>query len=354
MKLSIVIPCYNEPDTIGSVVRELANVPLPNSWEREIIVVDDGSTGATQTALRTLQAEFPALVCITRPHNGGKGAALKDGFAAATGDYIAIQDADLEYDPHALSLLLAPIIDGSARVVFGSRELTENNVPGRFWYFWGGRLVNAMFNLAFTTKLSDITTCQKVFPRELVPYLLAQPSDDFVFDAVELTSVLAREHIIEIPIPYRARAAHEGKKLKARHGIRMVLRMLELRLGRAARPLRFLIVGGTAAAINIGLLYVLTEYVGIWYLVSEIGAFLAALIFNFFLQRFWTFRSQSDRKTQQASAFIGVNLWNLVLNAALLYIFVEYFGHWYVLAQVFASAIIAVESYFLYKIIFRD
>lgn len=354
MILSILIPCYNEPDTIGAVIRRVFSASLPEGWSREVIVVDDGSLPATKDALARARAEFPELTVVTRPHNGGKGAALKSGLAVAIGDYIAIQDADLEYDPQALSLLLDPIIAGRAQVVFGSRQLSENNVPGRFWYFWGGRLVNRIFNLAFRTTLSDLTTCQKVFPKSCVPTLLSQPSDDFVFDAVELSGVLARLSLAEVPVPYHARDAHAGKKLKARDGVRMVLRIAELRLGRAARPLRFLLVGGTAAAINIGLLYTLTEYAGLWYLLSEVIAFIAALIFNFMLQRFWTFRSRSDERRRQAMLFIGVNLWNLLLNAALLYAFVEFFGYWYVLGQAVASAIIALESYFLYRYIFKD
>lgn len=353
MRLSILIPCYNEPDTIFEIIRRVFTVTLPDGWTRQVIVIDDGSAIATKEALRRVQKEYPDLVIVTRALNGGKGAAIKDGLSAAIGDYIAIQDADLEYDPQALSTLLEPIISSDAQVVFGSRQLVENNVPGRFWYFWGGRLVNWVFNIVFGTKLSDLTTCQKVFPRSCIPELIAQPSDDFVFDAVELSSVLARLLLREVPIPYHARDVHAGKKLKARDGIRMVLRILEVRLGRAARPLRFLIVGGTAAAINIGLLYTLTEFAGFWYLFSEVVAFLVALVFNFTLQRFWTFKSTSGERTRQATLFVGVNMWNLVLNAVLLYAFVEYSGYWYIYGQVLASILIAIESYFLYRIIFR-
>lgn len=353
MKLSIIIPCYNEPETIGEIVRRVFAMTLPSGWEREVIVVDDGSDAQTVRALGAAQHAYPGLHLITRPKNGGKGAALKDGFKVATGDYLVVQDADLEYDPADIPKLLAPIIAGEASVVFGSRQITHNNVPGRFYYYWGGRLVNAFFNFCFGTHLSDLTTCYKLFPRALVPALVEQPSNDFVFDAVEFSRVLAREPIAEVSIHYHARDAAHGKKLKARDGIRCLTRILTLRFAPYARILRFAIVGATAALVNVCVLYALTNWFGIWYIASEIIAFIVALVYNFYLQKLWAFGSRSGNHVRQGFAFLILNIGNLFLNTALLYLLVEFAGFYYIVAQLIASLLVAFESFFLYRRIFK-
>ncbi|HEY0010500.1 MAG TPA: bifunctional glycosyltransferase family 2/GtrA family protein [Candidatus Paceibacterota bacterium] len=353
MKLSVIIPCYNESAHLKEVLVRTYAVTLPPGWSLEVVVVDDGSDQETKDAVAVALNAHPDLVHVERELNGGKGAALKSGFGAATGDYLVILDADPEYDPNDIPRLLAPVIEGPARVVFGVRDLKDNNAPGRFRYYWGGRLMNGLFNVAFGTRLSDITVCLKLFPHALVPELVVQPSDDFVFDAIELTRVLAREPFTEVPVSYAPRTALEGKKLKASHGIRMAMRIIELRLGRMARIARFLIVGSTAAAINLSILVLLTEGIGVWYLLSEGIAFLVALSFNFFCQRLWVFRNREKNRMRQAGTFLTVNLVNLALNVGLLYIFVEYFGLWYVVGQVLASVIIAIESYVVYRTIFR-
>lgn len=357
MKLSVIIPCYNEPVTIGQIVDRVQSAALPSGWEREVIIVDDGSREDTKEALARIKAAEPHIQVITRAKNGGKGAALKDGFRAATGDYLLIQDADLEYDPADYAALLAPVIAGTASVVFGSRELKDNNVSGRAMYFWGGIAMNKFFNLCFGTHLSDVSTCYKLFPKRFVPELLEQPSGDFVFDVIELTRVLALHGPIhEVPIKYRARGAEEGKKLRMSHGIRCGLAVLRLRFDRptVARIARFLAIGTLGMALNVGVLYALTEYTGLWYLASEVVAFIVAVSITFFLQKFWTFR-QRDRAriAHESLRFFGINAFNLLLNAAILYALVDGLGLWYVPGQVIASALIALESFFVYGRIFR-
>jgi dolichol-phosphate mannosyltransferase len=371
MKLSIIIPCYNEPGTIGPVVDRVLAVPFPAGWEREVVVVDDGSGAETKSALAQAQAKHSEIKVITRARNGGKGAALKDGFAAASGDYLMIQDADLEYDPADIPLLINALTP-EHQVIWGSRQIAHNNVPGRFYYYWGGRLVNIFFNICYGTRLSDLTTCYKLFPRRLVPELVQQPSNDFVYDAVELSRVLvhpesgrgAREQVTEVSIRYHARSAHEGKKLRAKDGIRCLLRIIMLRFAPHARVIKFIIVGGTAALVNVLALYILTDWFGVWYIASEVAAFIIALCYNFALQKLWTFASASSTGSGQASSarasagrqfplFIFVNVCNLVLNAGILYGLVELGGLYYLAAQLLASLIIAFESYFLYRLIFR-
>lgn len=353
MKLSIIIPCYNEAATVEAVVTRVQDVSLPTGWDREILVVDDGSGSDTREALQRITLASSAVRVITRPINGGKGRAVKDGLSETTGDYIIIQDADLEYDPNDYSRLLAPIIAGETEVVFGSRNLSDNNSPGRAMYFWGGQLVTWCFNIAFGTRLSDITTCYKMFPRKLVPELLAQPSDDFVFDAIELSRVLTRGKVIEIPIRYAARTEKQGKKLRAIHGVWCIERLVELRLGaKLYRVLKFIFVGGFAAAVNLAVLFLCTSILGIWYLVSSVISFLVALFTNFLLQKFWAFKNQTKFQVRQLAAFVGTNVVNLGFNTLLMYLFVSHFGIHYLYAQLLTSLLIAFESFFIYRLIF--
>jgi len=226
-KLSIIIPCFNEKQTIAKVLLNVKKVKLPRGWNKEVIVVDDFSTDGTRDDLRG----YSNIKLILREKNGGKGAALKDGFKTANGDYILIQDADLEYDPKDYIRLLKPILKGESEIVFGSRILKKNNVPFSKSYFYGGLLISKIFNLLFGTKLSDVATCYKLFPRYLVPRLIYLPSNDFVFDVIELThQLIVSDKVIEVPINYKPRSKKEGKKINWRHGIRCLFAILRLRL----------------------------------------------------------------------------------------------------------------------------
>ena len=184
-KLSIIIPVYNERATIQEILDKVASAPIPAGWEREVIVIDDGSTDGTREILKKIGNTAKV---IYREENGGKGAALKDGFKAVTGDYVLIQDADAEYDPADYPALLKPIIEGKSQIVFGSRTLSHNLVPLNRIYFYGGLLVTKIFNLLFRTKLTDLATCYKVFPIEYAKKMVDMyDSDDFVFDVVEIS-----------------------------------------------------------------------------------------------------------------------------------------------------------------------
>lgn len=229
-KLSIIIPCYNEERAIQSVIKHVTSVKLPLGWQQEIVIVDDGSTDRTPEILKRI--DFPTATVICNSTNRGKGAAIKTGFKHVTGDYVLIQDADLEYNPDEYSVLLQPIIDGTTTVVFGSRVMGANAVGAGHYYYYGGLLISKVFNALFGAHLTDAATCYKVFPRALVPLLNTLPSNDFVFDVIELTYALNKQDkIVEVPITYTPRDKRAGKKINAKHGIRCFWKMIRLRLG---------------------------------------------------------------------------------------------------------------------------
>jgi len=360
MRLSIIVPCYNEAATVREILERTLRVELPPGWEREIIVVDDGSTDGTSSIVRSLQNKH-TLLLLSHSNNRGKGAAVKTGLASARGEYVLIQDADAEYDPADYVALIAGLRRGQS--VFGSRNLGSNNVPYNAVYYYGGLLVSKLSNLLFGTHLSDIASCYKLFPSRFIPELLKSGHDDFVFDAVVLTDVLVRGgSIAEVPISYHARTKADGKKLNARHATKIVAALLLYRFGLGsaastafiAQVIRFLMVGGSAAAVHVTSLFVLTEFANIWYLYSSMFAFIAAFSFNFLAQKYWVFGSDDHGRIPiQLPLHLGMALMNLGINIGLLYALVEFAGIWYVLAQLIASALIATLSFVLLRWIFK-
>jgi glycosyltransferase involved in cell wall biosynthesis len=225
--LSVVVPVYNERPTLAEVIRRMRAVQLP--VELEVIAVDDGSSDGSGQVLQALQDSTVRVLSHSR--NQGKGAAVRTGLAAARGDLVLIQDADLEYDPEDWLRLLDPILKGKARVVYGSRFTGERkNMFPMHWL--GNRLLTLTTNVLYQTTLSDMETCYKLFDREVLQGLRIE-SNRFDFEPEITAKVLRRgERIYEVPISYAGREFAEGKKITWRDGFAAMSALIRYRLRR--------------------------------------------------------------------------------------------------------------------------
>jgi glycosyltransferase involved in cell wall biosynthesis len=243
MKLSVIIPVYNEIGTITEILQRVRAVQLrvhvgygPDNgdvveFEREIVVVDDGSTDGTREVLRALQDE-PNLVIVFHERNQGKGGAVRTGLEHARGDVMLVQDADLEYDPRDYVVLLQPIVEERSQVVYGSRFRGGPTKAMFFWHMIGNRFLTLVTNVLYNTILSDMETCYKVFTREVAGQLNLR-SPGWGFDP-EITAQILKlgYRIYEVPISYTGREFEEGKKISWRDGLTVLWTLLKYRFTR--------------------------------------------------------------------------------------------------------------------------
>jgi len=217
-KLSIIVPCYNEARTIEEILRRIETAPVPPLWEKEVIVVDDASTDGTRDILRLLESRVRVLYC---EHNGGKGTAFSRGLAVATGTHMVTQDADLEYDPQEIQLLLEPIIAGRADAVYGSRTLRPQERYGSLVARMGVWVLTKLINILWNLKLTDACAGYKLFPAAAAPLWRTGRFDS----DIRFAGALAQHGftIAEVPIHYRPRAWNEGKKIRYHDGLRAIV-----------------------------------------------------------------------------------------------------------------------------------
>ncbi len=225
MKISIIMPVYNEAATIKEIVSRVQQTDL----DKEVIIVDDHSTDATSEYLKEISARYENIRVLSHDRNRGKGAALRTGFAHASGDVIIIQDADLEYNPQEYGYLLGPILDGRADVVYGSRFLGGPHRVLFFWHYVGNKFLTLLADAFSNLNLTDMETCYKVFKKDVLNGITIK-SNRFGFEP-EFTMKVAKKgfRVYEVPISYSGRTYEEGKKIGWKDGVKAILAILRFR-----------------------------------------------------------------------------------------------------------------------------
>ncbi len=216
-RISVVVPVFNEVETIERVIERLESTGLP----LEIILIDDGSSDGTRDVLTRLENQYGVRVCF-HGQNQGKGAAIRTGLKKATGDVVVIQDADLEYDPHDFWWMLQPIIENRANVVYGSRFAKANRPVSPLIHYWACQLITCLANLFLGKRLTDVETCYKMFRRELIESVVDELQEDRFGIEIELTFRVGRQsnaRFYEVPISYDRRSYAEGKKIGWKDGV---------------------------------------------------------------------------------------------------------------------------------------
>lgn len=236
MQLSIIVPFYNEARTLAALLERAATAELPAGMSREMVLVDDGSTDESPAIAGAFAAARPAVKLVTSPRNRGKGAAVRAGLAAASGDVVLVQDADLEWDPADYARLLSPYADPNVEVVFGARLRRRASRPLYYHYDLGGRLLSAWTNFLFGSRITDQPTGFKSFRRRALNDV-PLGAEGFDFDAEVTGRLLQAGHVIhEVPVRYVPRTFRDGKKVRARDGLRALWLLLRIRLeGRKGR-----------------------------------------------------------------------------------------------------------------------
>jgi dolichol-phosphate mannosyltransferase len=298
VKLSLVIPCYNEEKTLESCIDKVIAI-ADEGLELELIIVDDCSKDNSRHVAKQLSERIPGLVLMHHEKNMGKGAALRTGIASATGDFVAIQDADLEYDPMDLKRLLVPLRKGEADVVLGSRFLSAGY--HRVLYFWhslGNRFLTLLSNMLTDLNLTDMETCYKVFRREVIQNIQIE-ENRFGFEPEVVAKISQqRLRIYEMGISYRGRTYAEGKKIGMKDGFRALYCILKYNLHKAPWIVQFffyIFIGGLSAIVNLLVFVMIQPSLGVT--TGALTAFFIAAAVNYYLSVLILFRRTARWKS---------------------------------------------------------
>lgn len=308
-KVSVVVPCFNEEKTLELSVHRLLD--LASEWlQPEILIIDDASSDNSALVAESLAAIHPEVHLYTHSCNQGKGAALRTGFAIATGDVVCVQDADLEYDPRDLVKMVELIRDDKADVVYGSRFLTTD--ARRVLYFWhsmGNKLLTLVSNIMSDLNLSDMETCYKVFRREVLQSLTLQENRFGIEPEMTAKVAQSRCRVYEVGISYHGRTYEEGKKIGWRDGVRAMYCIVKYNAHRAPAGIQFVIygfIGLVCALLNLAV-FVGAHNLGLSVVFAAPFAFVVAAIANYILCLKILFRDEAQwpRATQKA-VYVGV------------------------------------------------
>lgn len=284
-KLSLIIPSYNEERTLAQCVKRVLAI-ASTGLEVELIIVDDCSGDNSLTVARELAEHHPEITVLHHEKNRGKGAALRTGFAHATGDFVSIQDADMEYDPNDFHVLLRPLLDNKADVVFGSRYLqTDTRRVLYFWHTWMNKTLTNISNMFTNLDITDMETCYKLFRREIIQGIDLK-EDRFGFEP-EVTAKIAqtRCRVYECAISYIPRTAEEGKKINWKDGVRALYCILHYSAPSAPLPMQLFVyffIGAVCAVVNVGVFAIIFK-AGFGINVSTVIAFCVAAAMNYIL-----------------------------------------------------------------------
>jgi dolichol-phosphate mannosyltransferase len=293
--LSVIVPCYNEEETLVACVEKVFEIE-DDSLRLELIIVNDCSTDRSLEVANGLKQRYPRIEVFHHSRNQGKGAALRTGIARATGDFVAIQDADLEYSPADLRRLVVPLAEGHADVVFGSRFLsTGSHRVLYFWHSMGNQFLTFLSNMLTDLNLTDMETCYKVFRREVIQSIEIE-ENRFGFEPEVVAKVAQKRlRIYELGISYSGRTYAEGKKIGMKDGWRALYCILKYNLHKAPWPIQFVFyvfIGGLSAIVNLALFVPLLD-AGVRVEIAAPAAFLIAAAVNYYLSVLILFRHRA-------------------------------------------------------------